>query len=111
MTEAVIPQDQAAPYRRSAAEGGAAPGAGARRGLSGVEARGRLERYGRNELAAEEPVPAWRRLLAQFQNVLVLLLLAAALVSTGLWLVERDGALPYEALAILAVVLLNALMG
>ncbi len=47
----------------------------------------------------------------QFRNVLVVLLLAAALVSAGLWLVERDTELPYEALAILAIVLLNALMG
>ena len=43
--------------------------------------------------------------------MLVILLLAAALVSAGLWMLERDRALPYEALAILAVVLLNALMG
>ena len=101
----------APPFRRSADEVVADCGTDALRGLSQDEARRRLERHGRNELAAEEPVPAWRRFLAQFQNILVLLLLAAALVSAGLWLVERDGALPYEALAILAVVLLNALMG
>ena len=33
------------------------------------------------------------------------------MVSAGLWLYERDTALPYEAIAILAIVLLNALMG
>jgi Ca2+-transporting ATPase len=41
----------------------------------------------------------------------VILLLAAAAISAALWLAERDAALPYEAIAILAVVLLNALMG
>jgi hypothetical protein len=46
------------------------------------------------------PAPAWRRFLAQFQAVLVVLLLIA-----------RHTALPYEALAIFAVVLLNATMG
>lgn len=35
----------------------------------------------------------------------------AAAISAGLWLVEREAALPYEALAILAIVLLNAVMG
>jgi Ca2+-transporting ATPase len=43
--------------------------------------------------------------------VLVILLLIATVISAALWLYERDSALPYEALAIFAVVLLNAIMG
>ncbi|AHG92820.1 ATPase, P-type (transporting), HAD superfamily, subfamily IC (plasmid) [Gemmatirosa kalamazoonensis] len=82
-----------------------------RRGLSETEARARLARAGRNELEAAPAAPAWRRFLAQFQDVLVLLLLAATAISTALWLYERDTALPYESIAILAVVLLNAAMG
>jgi hypothetical protein len=39
------------------------------------------------------------KFLSQFTNILVLLLLAAALVSATLWLYERDSALPYEAMA------------
>ncbi len=81
------------------------------RGLSTAEARSRLERYGRNELAQEAPVPAWKRFLAQFQDALVVLLLAATAISAVLWLYERDSALPYESIAITAVVLLNAVMG
>ena len=80
-------------------------------GLSEAEARARLERYGRNELTAEKPVPAWRKFLAQFQDVLVILLLIATVISAALWLYERESALPYEAIAIFAVVLLNAVMG
>jgi Ca2+-transporting ATPase len=79
--------------------------------LSEGEARARLKKYGSNELAAEKPVPAWRKFLAQFTDVLVVLLLVAALISAALWLYERESALPYEAMAILAIVLLNALMG
>ncbi len=41
----------------------------------------------------------------------MLLLLVATAISAGLWVIERDAALPYEAIAILAVVLLNASMG
>ena len=89
----------------------AALGTDARRGLSESEARARLERHGRNELAAEAPVSTWRKLLAQFQDVLVVLLLVATAISAGLWLYERDAALPYEAIAISAVILLNAVMG
>ena len=82
-----------------------------RRGLSEGDARARLAQYGTNELAAERPVPAWRRFLSQFQDVLVILLLIATAISAALWVVERDAALPYEAIAIFAVVLLNATMG
>lgn len=89
----------------------AALGTDLRNGLSEPDARERLERFGRNELIAEKPVPAWRKFLAQFQDVLVILLLAATLISAGLWLYERDSALPYEAIAIFAVVLLNAILG
>jgi len=83
----------------------------AKQGLSEAEARARLQRDGANELAVEKPVPAWRKFLAQFSDVLVILLLVAAAISAALWVIERDEALPYEAIAILAVVLLNAIMG
>ena len=99
------------PYRQAADEILSALASDGRLGLSEAEARSRLESHGRNELAAEEPVPAWRKFLAQFQDALVVLLLVATLISAGLWLVERGSALPYEAIAIFAVVLLNALIG
>ena len=81
------------------------------RGLTHAEARARLDRFGANVLTAEKPAPAWRKLLAQFQDVLVVLLLIATAISAALWFVERDAAWPYEAIAIFAVVLLNAVMG
>ena len=80
-------------------------------GLTSDDARTRLQRFGRNELAAEPPTPAWRRFLSQFQDVLVILLLIATAVSAALWVYEREAGLPYEAIAIFAVVLLNATMG
>ena len=102
---------EAEPYRRRAAEVVAALGTDAHAGLSKDEARRRLERYGANELASERPVPAWRKFLAQLADPLVLLLLVATGISAALWLFEREAALPYEAIAIFAVVLLNATIG
>ena len=98
-------------YHWNAEDAIAALGTSAQGGLSDNEARARLVRYGRNELTAETPIPRWRRFLAQFQDVLVILLLAATAISAGLWAFERDAAYPYEAIAIFAVVLLNAAMG
>jgi Ca2+-transporting ATPase len=103
--------DLTRPYRHDGADIVAALGTNARRGLDTDQARARLDRHGRNELAAEPPTPAWRRFLAQFEDVLVILLLVATAISTALWAYERDQALPYEAIAIFAVVLLNATMG
>jgi len=80
-------------------------------GLSQSQAEERLKCYGRNELAAEARVSEWRKFFAQFTDVLVILLIIAGSVSAGVWLYERESVLPYEAMAILAIVVLNALMG
>ncbi len=98
-------------YRQPAEAVVAAQHTDAQRGLNQAEARRRLASAGPNELAAPAPLPAWRRFLAQFANMLVILLFSAAAISTVLWLLERHSALPYEAIAILAIVLLNAVMG
>jgi Ca2+-transporting ATPase len=82
-----------------------------RQGLTKTEAAERLERDGPNELTAEEPVPAWKKFAAQFADALVILLLIATVISTAIWLLERTSALPYEAIAILTIVLLNAILG
>jgi P-type Ca2+ transporter type 2C len=104
-------QQELEPYRCSADSVLAALESDLGLGLSSTQARERLVRYGRNELTPERPVAAWRKLLAQFGNPLTLLLVVAALISAGLWVYERESALPYEGLTILAVVLLNAVMG
>src|SRR4051812_49675505 len=110
-SSAATPADLEDAYRWSIEEVATALGTDMKRGLGDDEVRARLQRYGRNELEAAKPVPAWRHFVAQFQDVLVILLLIATAISAGLWAYERETALPYEALAILAVVLLNAVMG
>jgi Ca2+-transporting ATPase len=111
VTATTIEPNLPGPYQLTIDEALAAVGADAQLGLTEAEARARLESYGKNELTAQKSVPAWKRFLAQFQNVLVILLLIATAISAGLWLYERASPLPYEAIAIFAVVLLNAVMG
>lgn len=86
-------------------------GSSAQRGLSTDDARARLERDGPNELTTTRPVPAWRKVLAQLSDPLVILLLIATAVSLALWVVQGRSDLPYEAIAILAIVAFNAGMG
>jgi Ca2+-transporting ATPase len=98
-------------HKLSVAEVVSALGTDLQRGLSPREAQSRLTAVGRNELTSAPPVPTWRRFAAQFKDVLVLLLLVATAVSIATWWYERNEALPYEAIAIFAIVLLNATMG
>ena len=80
-------------------------------GLSADEASRRLTIAGRNELASAPVISAWRRFLAQFQSPLVLLLIVATAISFVVWGIERETALPYEALTILIIVVANAALG
>lgn len=83
----------------------------AARGLSSQQAQTRLAQYGKNELPAAPPDPAWKKFLAQFQNPLTTLLLAATVISFVAWIIEQEGGLPYETITILAIVILNAVLG
>ncbi|WP_299923649.1 HAD-IC family P-type ATPase [uncultured Nocardioides sp.] len=51
------------------------------RGLSGDEARVRLESYGANRLAGGKKEPGWRAFLRQYQDFMQVILLGAALVN------------------------------
>ncbi len=100
-----------APYQKTAEAVLAGLGSDPARGLTSTEAAARLRQFGPNALAAEPSPPAWRRFVAQFQNPLVALLLVAAAISSGVWLLERDSELPFETLTILVIVLANAVLG
>ena len=52
-------------------------------GLSDEEATRRLSAEGRNELRSKEAAPAWRKMLAQFQDPLIYLLLAAVAICSS----------------------------
>ena len=80
-------------------------------GLSSREAQNRLVRFGPNALPTGTKRTAFGRLLLQFRDVQVYLLLTAAAVSLLVWTVEHASGFPYEAIAILAIVLLNACFG
>lgn len=73
-------------------------------GLTSTEVKTRLDKFGFNELAEKEKVAWWRRFLAQFQDFMVLVLLGATLISALLGEYA-------DAITILTIVLMNALLG
>ncbi|MDF2765840.1 MAG: ATPase, P-type (transporting), superfamily, subfamily, partial [Rhodospirillales bacterium] len=108
-----VPPGAPAPYRQAAEEVTSRLASDSARGLSRAEARQRLEQYGPNQLKSAPETPWWRRMLEQFQNFLVIILLIATVISVVEWLLQepRESELPYEAIVILAIVVLNALLG
>jgi P-type Ca2+ transporter type 2C len=80
-------------------------------GLSSSEAARRLAADGPNELRAAPPVPIWRKILAQFRDPLIYLLLAAVAISLLAWVLAGGHGWPVDAIVIAVVVLLNAVLG
>lgn len=75
-----------------------------RQGISGEEAQRRLEEYGENVLEETGRLQWWQVFLAQFKDLLVIILIGAAAVS----MLTGD---PESAMVIFAVLLLNAVLG
>ena len=76
----------------------------AQRGLSHEEARARMEKYGPNILAEEKKEHPILKFLKQFTEFIIIVLIGAAVIAglLGEWI---------DALAILAIVLLNGIIG
>lgn len=74
------------------------------KGLSDDQVKERLEQYGKNELPRGKQRSWWMRLLMQFHNVLIYVLMAAAVITALMdhWI---------DTWVILAVILINALIG
>ncbi len=107
-TVAIVPTD---PSLVDAAAVAAGLGVEPMRGLSAVEAAARLAQDGPNELRAKPPVPIWRKILAQFQDPLVYLLLVAIVISLVAWIVEGAHGAPVDVIVIAAIVIANAALG
>ncbi len=82
-----------------------------REGLSSFEASARLEKYGQNKLRERKKKSLFMRFLDQFKDVMILILIAAAIVSFVIVCVEQNWGELFEPALILLIVILNAIMG
>ena len=99
------------PSLRAAKDVARTLGANLEAGLTSQEASRRLAENGPNELRAAPQAPTWRRLLSQFQDPLIYLLLAAIAISLSAWAFDGFAGWPVDALVIAAIVLLNGVLG
>jgi Ca2+-transporting ATPase len=74
------------------------------RGLTVSDVAAARQRYGPNELTEAPPEPLWKKFLAHFKDLVIWVLIAAALISgtLGEWA---------DAVAILAIVVMNGILG
>ncbi len=85
-------------------------------GLGTTEAARRLARLGPNKLAEAAGPPLWKRLLAQISDFTVLALLGAAAIAAGLSIFAPEPGAGFlarfgDSIAILLIVILNAILG
>src|SRR2546422_1433599 len=80
-------------------------------GLTSREAAQRLSRFGPNELIQTAKVSPLRILLSQFVDVLVIVLIIAAVISATLGLLQGETADLYDAVLIIVIVIMNAILG
>jgi len=74
------------------------------KGLSAAQVEKRRQQYGSNQLIEAPPVPSWKKLLGQFKDLVIWILIFAAIIS-GLMKEWADTA------AILAIVIVNGIIG
>ena len=78
-------------------------------GLSEEEARHRLEKYGYNELRAEKRVSAFFIWVKQFKSPLIIILLAATVISYVIAVLENE--FPVDSVLIFAIVFAASTLG
>lgn len=86
----------------------------AKKGLSAEGVRRSREKYGRNELPPPEGTSFWRLVLKQFEDLLVLILLGAAVISFVLGFLEENESFWsafVEPAVILLILIANAIVG
>lgn len=86
-------------------------GSDAQRGLDEAEAAKRLEKYGKNQLAEGKKRSLAARFLSQLADTMILILIAAALISLVVAIRSGEAEEFFEPLLIIAIVILNAILG
>ena len=79
-------------------------------GLSSAEVSTRLEKYGPNELTAEEKRPRWKVFFDQFKDILIYILMISAIASAVLNYISFR-TLGDDWIVIAVIVILNAIIG
>ncbi|NCA67504.1 MAG: ATPase, partial [Clostridia bacterium] len=80
-------------------------------GLSSAEAADRLVKNGKNELEQGKKKTLLQKFFAQFKDVMIIVLIAAALISASIAVFQKEYSELFEGGIILLIVIINAVIG
>ena len=80
-------------------------------GLSTQQAKANLAKFGENKLDSQKKPSYIKRFFAQFKNLMVIVLLISAVISTIVSLVKHEYSDLFEGGLIFIIVILNAIIG
>ena len=80
-------------------------------GLSASKAEELIEKYGENKLKEKKKKTTFQRFIEQFKDAMILILIAAAVISFVIACVEKNTKEFFEPALILLIVIINAVMG
>ncbi len=86
-------------------------GSNAETGLSSAQTEELIKKHGENKLKEKTKKTTMQRFLDQFKDAMILILIAAAAVSFAIACIEGDAKEFFEPALILAIVIINAIMG
>ena len=82
-----------------------------KKGLSSIQAKERLQKYGKNELAKVKKASKLKMFFKQFCDFMIIILLVAAIVCAVVAVVEKEYSDLIDVGVILAIVIINAIIG
>lgn len=80
-------------------------------GLSSKEVKNRLDKYGYNEIEEKKGKSILKMFFSQFTELLTIILIVAVGISFVLWIITRDQENLIDAVVILAILIVNAIIG
>lgn len=80
-------------------------------GLSSYDAENRLKTFGENSLEKQKKTSFFKRLLNQFKNVMIIILIISAIISEVSAILDKNYENLFEGILIFVIVLINAIVG